>query len=107
MKIDNLWNHLPPAQDDELVTRLVEGENVRIERIVSWGQHSPDGFWYDQRQAEWVMVLSGGAVLTIEGAAEPIRMHPGDHLSIPAGKKHRVDWTDGDQPTVWLAVFFD
>ncbi|MFO0919698.1 MAG: hypothetical protein U0872_15475 [Planctomycetaceae bacterium] len=33
-------------------------------------------------------------------------MAPGDFLNIPAGKKHRIDWTTPDQPTVWLAVHY-
>jgi cupin 2 domain-containing protein len=31
-------------------------------------------------------------------------MGPGDHVHIPAHRRHRVEWTDPAQPTVWLAV---
>ena len=66
----NLLQTLPEARDTEVVDELVVGRGMRLERIVSYGQASPPGFWYDQQQAEWVMVLSGSAGLLIEGRAE-------------------------------------
>jgi len=27
-------------------------------------------------------------------------------VDLPAKCRHRVDWTDPDEPTVWLAVFY-
>ncbi len=103
----NLFAELPTGLSDELVDVLAEGKHVRIERIVSAGQASPTGFWYDQQQAEWVVVLKGEAKLLFAGDEEPHHMKPGDHVTIPARKKHRVEWTSDVQPTVWLAVFFD
>lgn len=103
----NLFADLPADLPDELVEVLAEGRNVRIERIVSTGQASAHGFWYDQRQAEWVVVLKGEAKLLFEGDAHPVHMKPGDHVLIPAGRRHRVEWTSDDEPTLWLAVFFD
>lgn len=85
---------------------LVRTPQVRIERIVSHGQSSPDGFWYDQTEAEWVVVLSGAARLLLEGESAPLHLSAGDHLLIPAHTRHRVEWTTPDEPTVWLAVFF-
>ena len=79
---------------------------MRIERIVSTGQASPPGFWYDQDWAEWVLVLSGAAGLEFEGEAAPRRLGPGDCVLIPAHARHRVAWTDAHQPTVWLAVHY-
>ena len=79
---------------------------MRIERIVSRGHSSPDGFWYDQNQHEWVTVLRGRATLSIE-AQPDIHLATGDHLLIPAHLRHRVAWTDPEAETVWLAVFFD
>ncbi len=78
---------------------------MRIERIVSTGQSSPEGFWYDQSQDEWVIVLSGHAGLLIEGEAER-RLGSGDFVFLPARKRHRVTWTAPDRPTLWLAVHF-
>ena len=83
--------------------------HVRIERIVSTGHASPKGFWYDQVENEWVVVLKGEAKLrfqSLRGYEEPITMKPGDYTLIPARKKHRVEWTTPEEPTVWLAVFF-
>ena len=91
---------------DELFTALLEAANVRIERMVSHGQASPKGFWYDQNQHEWVVVLKGAALLRSEGEEQPVQMKPGDSLSIPAHKKHRVEWTTPEGPTIWLAALY-
>jgi cupin 2 domain-containing protein len=88
----------------ELVTTLLEAADVRIERIVSHGHASPDGFWYDQDRNEWVLVLTGAAKLRFED--ETLEIGPGDFVNIPAQKKHRVEWTTPDEPTVWLAVHY-
>lgn len=78
---------------------------VRIERIVSHGHASPDGFWYDQDQHEWVMVLQGEAVLALDGQPD-VHLKAGDFLNIPAHTRHRVVSTAANQLTVWLAVFY-
>ncbi len=106
MTVPNLFADLPDDLPEELFDQLAVGGNVRIERIVSTGHSSPDGFWYDQDQAEWVVVLKGTARLRIDGDDEPIELKPGDWINIPAHKRHRVEWTDPDQPTVWLAVHY-
>lgn len=98
--------NLPADLPTELIETLVESENVRIERIVSRGHASPNGFWYDQPQAEWVLVLAGEALLRFEDCSGPIRLKPGDFLNIPAHVRHRVEWTMSDQPTVWLAIHY-
>ena len=102
----NLLSGLPRNLPEELVETLARGEDVRIERIVSTGHASPDGFWYDQDQSEWVAVLSGEARLRFQGDAQAIRMRPGDYVNIPAHRKHRVEWTSPDTATVWLAIFY-
>jgi cupin 2 domain-containing protein len=78
---------------------------VRIERIVSHGQASPPGFWYDQDEAEFVTVLAGAAQLRFADG-EALTMHPGDWAEIAAHRRHRVEWTDPEHPTVWLVVFY-
>ena len=105
-KIFQLLTNLPEAQNHESVWELLKDRSVRIERIVSRGQASPPGFWYDQEEHEWVVVLSGQAVLELEEKAEPVTLGPGDALLLPAHTKHRVEWTDPLQPTIWLAVFW-
>ncbi|MGE0715769.1 MAG: cupin domain-containing protein [Alphaproteobacteria bacterium] len=103
----NLLSPLPPAAAGEHVDALLHGPGIRLERIVSHGQASPEGFWYDQDEDEWVMVLSGAARLTIAGEAADRVLGPGDAVLLPAHCRHRVAWTDPDRPTVWLALFAD
>ena len=102
----NLFEALPIDLSKEVGEILAQSNSARIERIVSFGQSSPEGFWYDQDQAEWVIVLHGEAKLLLEGDEEPIHLTTGDHLTIPAHLKHRVEWTMMDAPTIWLAVFY-
>ena len=104
----NLYSDLPAGLDlaEELVEVLAHNKQIRIERIVSTGQASSDGFWYDSEHAEWVALLTGEAKLLFAGDRKPLHMRPGDHVTIPAHKKHRVEWTTSEEPTVWLAVFY-
>jgi len=103
----NLFASLPTSLPEEMVEELLRGPGVRIERIVSKGQTSEPGFWYDQSELEWVVVLRGEAKLRFEDQADLAHLRSGDFLSIRAHRKHRVEWTSSDQPTVWLAVFLD
>ena len=100
----NLFARVPRGSADEDIAALLTTPNVRIERIVSTGQASPPGFWWDQEWAEWVVLLTGGAGLHFEGETEVRELKPGDYLHIPAHARHRVEWTDPSEPTVWLAV---
>ena len=100
--VSNLFVDLPKHAGEEWFTSLLEKPHCRIERIVSYGQPSPDGFWYDQAQDEGVLLMSGEAELDLDG--ESLKLSPGDHLMIKAGTKHRVVRTSADVPTVWLAV---
>lgn len=100
--VKNILDDLPQHLPKELVQILVCADDVRIERIISHGHASPADFWYDQAQAEWVIVLKGSARLQFEDRM--IEMKVGDFINIPAFKKHRVDWTTPDEPTVWLGV---
>ena len=102
----NLFHEIPATLQSELSEVVLAAANVRIERIVSRGHASPENFWYDQEQAEWVVVLEGAARLRFDGDPQPIEMRPGDFLNIPAHRKHRVEWTTPDEPTVWLAVHY-
>ena len=102
--IINLFTDVPGNPPDELLTTLLETSNVRIERIVSHGHTSPEGFWYDQDENEWVIVLKGAARLQFEDRM--VELKPGDFVNIPAHRKHRVDWTTPDETTIWLAAFY-
>jgi cupin 2 domain-containing protein len=103
--MDNLFRDLPAKGGEEQFTLLLAQPGVRIERIVSTGQATQPGIWLEQPWDEWVLLLSGGARLLIEGHEE-YRMAPGDHLLIAAGARHRVIWTDTDPPTIWLTIHF-
>ncbi|NNJ70231.1 MAG: cupin domain-containing protein [Kiritimatiellales bacterium] len=105
----NLFKEIPDELPEELVTVLAESEGVRIERIVSDGHASPEGFWYDQEQHEWVLLLAGAAVLSIEinDEVETVELSAGDHLLIPAHQRHRVESTSSTEKTIWLAVYYE
>jgi len=104
---NNLYDDLPvrPTAAEQISALLVQ-PGLRIERIVSTGQASPPGFWYDQPRHEWVAVLSGEARLRFadEHAARTLRA--GDFVHIPAHCKHRVEWTHPEMPTIWLAIHY-
>jgi len=107
----NLYADLRPDAAAERIERLIalphsNEDGVTIERIVSMGQASPDGFWYDDPRDEWVLLLAGAAALCIEGDANALTLAPGDYVHLPAHCRHRVAWTDPHAPTVWLAVYF-
>jgi cupin 2 domain-containing protein len=105
MNPDNVFSEIPKQLANELVEEIACAEGVRIERIISTGHASPPGFWYEQDSDEWVLLLKGAARLLFEDDATPVSLAPGDHLLIPARRRHRVEWTHPDQPTIWLAVW--
>lgn len=104
----SLFQDIPEDLPKELVSVLAESSGTRIERIVSDGHASPEGFWYDQEQDEWVMIVSGSAVLSMEtdSGIELVKLKSGDHLPIPAHQRHRVESTSQTEKTIWLAVYF-
>ena len=99
----NIFAPLPDARDGEVFTPLLDRGGVRIERIVSHGQATPEDAPFVQDADEWVVVLRGAAGLRIAGQAE-VSLAPGDHVFIPGGTRHWVTRTDPDVPTLWLAV---
>lgn len=102
----NLLENVPAHLTEELTETLATGSRVRIERIVSTGQCSPEDFWYDQPEHEWVAVIRGEAELEYHADGLRLRLSAGDHVTIPAHCLHRVAWTSPTEPTVWLAVFY-
>lgn len=101
----NLFAGLPERLPAELTDTLVQAKHIRIERMVSEGHSSPAGFWYDQEENEFSMLLQGAARLRFED--ETVAMKAGDWLNIPAHRRHRVEWTTPDEKSVWLAVFYE
>ena len=105
LSVKNLFTDIPREMPDEICTPIVQADDVRIERIVSRGQASPPGFWYDQETNEWVLLVKGSALLRFDDGRE-VALTPGDHLLIPRHVRHRVERTDPEGETVWLAVHF-
>jgi cupin 2 domain-containing protein len=105
MMSGNLFADLPAgAEATERQETLLGKPGLRIERIVSSGQASPPGFWHEQAETEWVLLISGEALLRFEDETEARRLHAGDWLEIEPMHRHRVEWTAVGIPTVWLAV---
>ena len=101
----NIFSLIPGDLESEIFEDIVRSQNTRIERIVSKGHASPETGWYDQDENEWVIVLQGAARLEFSDGRE-VALSVGDYIDIPAHKAHRVSWTDPDNATVWLAVFY-
>lgn len=99
--VKNIFAHRPQASEGENFLTLFESSSVKIEKIVSHSHGSPAGFWYDQAEDEWVIVLRGTAALEFTDG-EIVEMKDGDYLLIPRGMRHRVARTG--ENTVWLAV---
>jgi len=98
----NLFSDIPATLSDELIETISSHGNVRVERIISHGHASEEGFWYDQDEDEFVLLLQGEAKLEFEDGATHLK--PGDYLTIKAHRKHRVKWTTPEQPSIWLAI---
>jgi cupin 2 domain-containing protein len=104
IKKANLFEQQPPRTDDECFETLLEDSGLRLERIISQAHATPAGEWYDQGWPEWVLLLQGSACLRIENEPEPVLLKPGDYLHLPSHLRHRVEWTDPEQATIWLAL---
>lgn len=100
----SLFDGIDQPIAEESVWVLLEQAGLRIERIVSYGHASPPGFWYDQEQNEWVLLLKGAARLRVEERV--VDLQPGNCLNLPAHARHRVEWTAPGEPTLWLCVYY-
>ena len=104
MSAINIFDFPQLLPDHEVVDDLITAEDVRIERIISSGQTTDTDEWYDQDRDEWVLLIQGVAVLEYENG-EKLRLNAGDHLLIPAHRRHRVDFTSENPPCIWITVF--
>jgi cupin 2 domain-containing protein len=108
VRTGNLFKDVSAASaGEEAFSEIFARPGLKIERIISQGQVSPTDFWYDQAWNEWVIVLEGSATLQFEGEPTTRALGVGDHVFIPARKRHRVEWTEPQNPMVWLAVHFE
>jgi cupin 2 domain-containing protein len=112
MHVENLfakssapWSHEVPL-GHEIVQQLASGGSFKLERIISLGQATPAGQWYDQDEDEWVVLLAGSAGLRLASQPGEIVLRPGDYLHIAAHERHRVEWTDPKEETIWLALYY-
>jgi len=102
----NLFADLPRSTAaDEQFSELLSRPGLRIERIVSTGQASPEGFWYDQPEGEWILLVQGEAKLRFADEVDARHLRAGDYLDIAPHRRHRVEWTPAGQITIWLAIF--
>lgn len=99
----NIFDLPSKLLDKECFEPLVSSDTALIERIISTGQTTPVGEWYNQEQDEWVILLQGNATLSYADSPS-IQLKAGDYLFIPAHQKHRVEYTSSEPPCIWLAV---
>ncbi len=104
MQVKNIFENIKINKSVEEFITLNQNKNIKIERIVSFGQKSQEGFWYDQNENEFILILEGFAILEFED--KQIELNKGDYLNIPSHRKHRVKYTCEDNPTIWLAIFY-
>lgn len=105
MNKKNIFAEIPDSLKDELFEKIVVTKNIKIERIISDGHNSPKEDWYESEQNEWVIVLQGDAILTLE-SGEDIILKRGDYYNITAFTKHRVSHTSKREKTIWLAIYY-
>lgn len=106
MKAKNIFCDLPEQFPQELFEILSTGKDFTLERIVSRGQATPIGQWLEQKNKEWVLLLKGSAGIILQGQKEAVPLKPGDYMLIEACQKHRIEYTDMETETVWLALHF-
>ena len=106
MDIKNIFSDIQKHVPDEILENILQTDQFKIERIISRGHSTADGKWYDQDKNEWVMVLKGSAGLLFEGNDKAVIMKTGDYINIPAHRKHRVEWTEPEEETIWLAIHY-
>ncbi|MFA7419721.1 MAG: cupin domain-containing protein [Melioribacteraceae bacterium] len=101
----NIFAGLPENLPEEIFESIIESKDFLLERIISGGHTSPPNFWYDQEKNEFVMLMSGSAKIIYDDG-KSFSLSAGDYLIIPAHQKHRVEETDKNQKTIWLALHY-
>jgi len=105
-EIRNIFKNIPDHIPEEIFQEILKTKTLKVERIVSKGRSSEISYWYDQKDNEWVFLLKGSAGMLFKGDEEVVVLRPGDYINIPSHTKHRVEWTDPNMETVWLAIHY-
>lgn len=100
----NIFEQIVVDKNEEKFFEIFKNETIKVEKIVSNGQKSPENFWYEQEQSEFILLLEGFAILEFEN--RKVELKKGDCLNIESMEKHRVKFTSQDEPTIWFAVFY-
>jgi cupin 2 domain-containing protein len=103
IKKSNIFLDIDANLEKELFEDIIQKESFKLQRIISQGHTTPKDEWYDQDEDEWVMLVSGEAILSFENDKDE-HLKAGDYINIPAHKRHRVSWTKPDVKTIWLAL---
>ena len=104
MKKYNIFEQIIVNKNEEKFFEVFKNETIKVEKIVSNGQKSPENFWYEQEKSEFILLLEGFAILEFENRV--VELKKGDCLNIEAYQKHKVKFTSLDEPTIWFAVFY-
>ena len=100
----NIFEQIIVDKNEEKFFEIFKNETIKIEKIVSNGQISPENFWYEQEKSEFILLLEGFAIVEFEDFE--MELKKGDCLNIKAMQKHRVKFTSLNEPTIWFAVFY-
>lgn len=100
----NIFEEIPYDKNEENFFEIFKNEKIKVEKIVSNGQTSPNNFWYEQEKSEFILLVEGYAKLEFEDRV--VELRKGDCLNIKAFEKHRVSFTSLDESTIWFAVFY-
>ena len=100
----NIFDKIIVDKEEENFFEIFKNETIKIEKIVSNGQISPENFWYEQEKSEFILLLEGFAILEFEN--REVELKKGDCLNIKAKQKHRVKFTSLNEPTIWFTVFY-
>ncbi len=106
LRYGNIFYDLPKAKEKEVFQPLFKDKKLKVERIISMGQATKEGKWLRQKRNEWVVLLQGKAVLSFLGKDEVLKLKSGDYVFIPKNLRHRVEWSDPKEKSLWLAVHF-
>lgn len=106
VSVGDIFAEIPDQLPEEVFEVIANKGSVKIERIISLGHKSPENFWYDQKEDEFVILLSGEATIQFENDNDIKHLSPGKYLFIPAHKKHRIESTHPTKESIWLAVHF-